>query len=1310
MGIPHCNTQHPQIEGWNLIEKGMSNQFTSLDKKVYEEYENLKQLIKINYNKKDASPKNSFFILTPYKKQFSRFVKWYKIAYYDPLIQSTKKKMSLRKIVHHQTSFSNKEIKHRRIYTDANQINNVKANEYYDNLINDYNLNNDEEKTYSKNPFKLADINNINKLNNINTIYNKEHEETTSGKDNNLYSSKITLNFYDVDYKRKNSYHKTNSIASYYETSNSDNIEKNNLNINQAIKIDDVEDNIDNNDNSDLICLKNALESQGIPKLNKYINNNNGVLLERNVEKLIYSPTKSPERKKPHYNNANYNNNYLNVNSLNLSQSDSKTNKNNLGSKHLISNNNKDFINLSNTNNTGDNKQNKDELELSNNMMKKNNNIFKLNDKLNDNQLKKPNTISNTNLNSLNIIEDANSKIENIILNNINVAKKRSSNNISNSKDIDLNQESREFTMPIIKRSSKHHKTVQTILKPNVFKKISTSKTIRFDLSLSQVANNSNNANYYNKNIVQQDNSRIIPNIGNYSQNANNIRVLTNSHIQNKQTTNSNQESKGSSNKNNIYKKNSNYSIKIINTPVKSSKSSKNSSFCLNKEAEFSIRRNNSLSGKNRDFSQIVYQNIIDFQVKFPVKFNEKLAKGVPNSLRWLIWMVAGNLPIRKLENNYLSYYHEDLDEKIDLQIKKDLKRTITDESLFEINDVTNNSLYKVLRAFANNDKEVSYCQGMNFIAGFLLIVSDFNEIEVFYMMQSLFSTTFANHLGIRGFYTDSFPMLNFYLFLFDYFFKETFPKLYEHFISLNLPHDAWVSKWFMTLFTICMPIPVTTKIWDCLLTFGLNFLVQFTLSLLHNMEDTLYRIEDEFDLVEFFKLMTPFSTNTEIELNLDNVLKEATQIKMNSEIIKELRIQYEKENNIDLNLLDVKYEIRAFDSVSMSSCYSRVDFSHSEYSRDSVEIRSQNNSVINGKEHNMNLFYNNYIGNNLSANEGNLNYCYSGNSQNSVFNSNTKKPNHSNRESLKDLIRINYDESKLNNNTNNNSNTSKIVKNKTESKITELFSGNLPSKTNSNDNYTIVIDDLNYLDKDSEKIIKNNYISDVDNLRSNSITKISNSKDKANKLDNNLLSSELSSSTSSQKGSNNDCRNLIHNVNNSKEASKLTTITSNSTININNKNNKIVIKTHSPRSSKQLDNNKNRPKTILEINSDKPTISNSSTGDKSEDLIESTTLQYQTKQMKRKSCSVYSTITDSTIHDSNNSNSNIVKKSTTEHYETINEEDGEDDTNEVQYGNSIKVETPHSKIIKYNFVVSNDDITKLKRKKLASSMINKNP
>ena len=56
-------------------------------------------------------------------------------------------------------------------------------------------------------------------------------------------------------------------------------------------------------------------------------------------------------------------------------------------------------------------------------------------------------------------------------------------------------------------------------------------------------------------------------------------------------------------------------------------------------------------------------------------------------------------------------------------------------------NKEINESLYRILRAMALIDQEMSYCQGMNFICGFMLLVGEGNEIDSFFFINEFIFT-----------------------------------------------------------------------------------------------------------------------------------------------------------------------------------------------------------------------------------------------------------------------------------------------------------------------------------------------------------------------------------------------------------------------------------------------------------------------------------------------------------------------------------------------------------------------------------------
>jgi hypothetical protein len=71
--------------------------------------------------------------------------------------------------------------------------------------------------------------------------------------------------------------------------------------------------------------------------------------------------------------------------------------------------------------------------------------------------------------------------------------------------------------------------------------------------------------------------------------------------------------------------------------------------------------------------------------------------------------------------------------------------------------------LKNILQAYAVYNPEVGYCQSMNFVAGFMLLVSGLREHESFWVFASLLANRSADQpimIGLHGFYSEGFPNL----------------------------------------------------------------------------------------------------------------------------------------------------------------------------------------------------------------------------------------------------------------------------------------------------------------------------------------------------------------------------------------------------------------------------------------------------------------------------------------------------------------------------------------------------------------------
>lgn len=208
---------------------------------------------------------------------------------------------------------------------------------------------------------------------------------------------------------------------------------------------------------------------------------------------------------------------------------------------------------------------------------------------------------------------------------------------------------------------------------------------------------------------------------------------------------------------------------------------------------------------------------------------------GVPMKFRWQTWKSYINVSLLSEEK----YKSIPLDRNLmgDV-IKKDVDRTFPDHKYFDKQEygyIGQFALLRILCKFSTLYFNVGYCQGMNFIAGFLLIVSGGREIESFCMLEAI-----IYHFKIDDFYTEHMVGLKNSLIEFNELFQRDLKNLYWHFRDNDISDDMWVLKWFITLFTAVLPFRVVVSIWDLLVVDGICILGQVALSILKYFEKQL--------------------------------------------------------------------------------------------------------------------------------------------------------------------------------------------------------------------------------------------------------------------------------------------------------------------------------------------------------------------------------------------------------------------------------------------------------------------------------------
>ena len=336
---------------------------------------------------------------------------------------------------------------------------------------------------------------------------------------------------------------------------------------------------------------------------------------------------------------------------------------------------------------------------------------------------------------------------------------------------------------------------------------------------------------------------------------------------------------------------------------------------------------------------EMILEKLKQYYKNFRGEFIHFMQIGLPNSFRLLAWNIVNNINYSNdinfvINNNIYNYnnlYKKFLltfleKTKSDL-IYRDIKRTFPLQHYSSVNKLKKENdekcLYNVLKAFWNIDEEIGYCQGMNYITGFLLLISDFDERNAFFLLISIFSQSFQkrkrNNFSLRGLFIEEFPLLYFYIFIFDDLLLKYIPELRKHLIGNEIPNDVWIIKWFQTAFTMILPINWSKKLWDNIFSSDFFFIIKFSISLCINLSKDILELNDQQQIMDYFRNIQKIPMNMtnkflEKKLDINNLLENARKIDID---VDKYLDQYEKSSEKGKKFKENIYkinEIKYFD------------------------------------------------------------------------------------------------------------------------------------------------------------------------------------------------------------------------------------------------------------------------------------------------------------------------------------------------------------------------------------------------------------
>lgn len=228
--------------------------------------------------------------------------------------------------------------------------------------------------------------------------------------------------------------------------------------------------------------------------------------------------------------------------------------------------------------------------------------------------------------------------------------------------------------------------------------------------------------------------------------------------------------------------------------------------------------------------------------------------KGIPAHLRLKLWweiiqlLTADN--VKFLGENYYRKILDHKDGKTSAAIRQidlDLNRTLPTNMLFRPGQQTVAALRRVLVAFSWFNPRIGYCQGLNRIAAFFLLVLE--EEQAFWGLVGIAE----RHMGYE-YYTDPLIVARADLSIFKDLIVLELPELNAKFDSLDFDVGAVSFQWFFTGFVTSLPAQFAMRIWDSFLLQGRDVFFKYALAVLKLHERELMEMTDQ---IEAFNLIT---------------------------------------------------------------------------------------------------------------------------------------------------------------------------------------------------------------------------------------------------------------------------------------------------------------------------------------------------------------------------------------------------------------------------------------------------------------------
>lgn len=249
-----------------------------------------------------------------------------------------------------------------------------------------------------------------------------------------------------------------------------------------------------------------------------------------------------------------------------------------------------------------------------------------------------------------------------------------------------------------------------------------------------------------------------------------------------------------------------------------------------------------------------------------PRKLKRFVRKGVPGPLREEVWMKSSGAFAMQQKDPmlYQTLLRYEFDQEISDQIKIDLPRTFPDNIHFEQYQL---GLYNVLISYAHHNTAVGYCQGLNYIAGLILLVTK-NEESTFWLLKVLVENI------VPLYHTKKMENLITDIDVLSELIRIRVPDVHKHISDLGLPWPVIATKWLICLYAEVVPIETALRIWDCVFLEGNKILLRVGISIVVGLRQEILATDDISQLIGLFRGLEKNTTLMDCHRFMGSVFK----------------------------------------------------------------------------------------------------------------------------------------------------------------------------------------------------------------------------------------------------------------------------------------------------------------------------------------------------------------------------------------------------------------------------------------------------